>query len=87
MSRRGARSRTERRHMQELTAELVANVWKTVRSVGDAVGAGETIVILESMKMEIPVEATDAGTVVELRVAEGDIVQEGDVIAVVEPSN
>lgn len=69
--------------MQELTAELVANVWKTLRSVGDTVEAGESVVILESMKMEIPVEATRAGTVVELRVEEGDIVQEGDVVAVV----
>jgi len=71
--------------MQELTAELVANVWKTVKSVGDTVAPGEPIVILESMKMEIPVEAETAGRLVELRVSEGDIVQEGDVVAVVSP--
>jgi acetyl-CoA carboxylase biotin carboxyl carrier protein len=70
--------------MQELKAELVAHVWKAVKSVGDSVEAGEAVVVLESMKMEIPVEARDGGTIVELRVAEGDIVQEGDVIAVVE---
>lgn len=70
--------------MQELKAELVANVWKAIKSVGDTVEAGEAVVVLESMKMEIPVEARDGGTIVELRVAEGDIVQEGDVIAVVQ---
>lgn len=68
----------------EVLAEMVANVWKVVVSPGDEVQAGETICILESMKMEIPVEATAAGTVSEVRVSEGGVVQEGDVIAVIE---
>ncbi len=67
----------------EVRAEMVANVWKVVVSQGDSVDEGDTLVILESMKMEIPVVAEGAGTVQELRVAEGDVVQEGDVIAVI----
>jgi acetyl-CoA carboxylase biotin carboxyl carrier protein len=63
---------------------MVANVWKVVASQGDAVEDGDTLVILESMKMEIPVLAESAGTLTELRVAEGQVVQEGDVIAVIE---
>jgi acetyl-CoA carboxylase biotin carboxyl carrier protein len=70
--------------MAELRAEMVANVWKVVASQGDAVADGDTIVILESMKMEIPVLAESAGTLTELRVSEGQVVQEGDVIAVIE---
>jgi acetyl-CoA carboxylase biotin carboxyl carrier protein len=65
-------------------AEMVANVWRVLVSAGSDVEAGETLVILESMKMEIPVESPLAGTVVEMRVREGGVVQEGDVIAVVE---
>ncbi len=68
---------------EEVRAEMVANVWKIVVSEGDTVEDGDTLVILESMKMEIPVIAEAAGTVQELRVAEGDVVQEGDVIAVI----
>ena len=66
---------------EEIRAEMVANVWKVVASAGDSVAAGDTIVILESMKMEIPVLAEGAGTLVELAVNEGDVVQEGDLIA------
>ena len=68
---------------EEVRAEMVANVWKVVVAQGDAVADGDTLVILESMKMEIPVLAESAGTVQELRVNEGDVVQEGDVIAVI----
>lgn len=68
---------------EEVLAEMVANVWKVLASSGDKVEEGDTICILESMKMEIPVEATASGTVTELRVVEGAIVQEGDVIAVI----
>jgi acetyl-CoA carboxylase biotin carboxyl carrier protein len=68
---------------EEVRAEMVANVWKIVVTAGDAVEDGDTLVILESMKMEIPVIAEGAGTVTELRVSEGDVVQEGDVIAVI----
>jgi len=70
--------------MAEVVAEMVANVWKVVVAAGDSVSEGDPLVILESMKMEIPVEAPVAGTVKELRVEEGGVVQEGDVIAVVE---
>jgi acetyl-CoA carboxylase biotin carboxyl carrier protein len=68
----------------EVLSEMVANVWKVVVSAGDAVDAGDPLVILESMKMEIPVEAPEGGTVREVRVEEGGVVQEGDVIAVIE---
>ena len=68
---------------EEVRAEMVANVWKVVVAQGDSVEDGDTLVILESMKMEIPVLAESAGTVQELRVNEGDVVQEGDVIAVI----
>lgn len=67
----------------EVLAEMVANVWKVVVSEGDSVSEGDTICILESMKMEIPVEATATGTVSELNLKEGGVVQEGDVIAVI----
>jgi biotin carboxyl carrier protein len=68
---------------EEVRAEMVANVWKVVVSQGDTVADGDTLVILESMKMEIPVVAETSGTVTELKVAEGDVVQEGDLIAVI----
>jgi acetyl-CoA carboxylase biotin carboxyl carrier protein len=66
---------------EDIRAEMVANVWKVVAAAGDTVAAGDTIVILESMKMEIPVLAEDGGVVAELAVNEGDVVQEGDLIA------
>ncbi len=66
---------------EEIRAEMVANVWKVVAAAGDSVAAGDTLVILESMKMEIPVLTEDGGTVAELAVNEGDVVQEGDLIA------
>ena len=65
----------------EIRAEMVANVWKVVAARGDHVDDGDTLVILESMKMEIPVLAEAAGTVTAMHVAEGDVVQEGDLIA------
>jgi acetyl-CoA carboxylase biotin carboxyl carrier protein len=69
---------------QEVRAEMVANVWKVVVAAGDVVADGDTLVILESMKMEIPVLAEGSGTVSEVAVSEGDVVQEGDVLVVVE---
>ena len=68
----------------EIRAEMVANVWKVVAAKGDSVDDGDTLVILESMKMEIPVLVESAGVVVEIAVNEGDVVQEGDLIARVE---
>jgi acetyl-CoA carboxylase biotin carboxyl carrier protein len=70
--------------MSEVRAEMVGNVWKVVAAEGDDVADGDTLVILESMKMEIPVLAEDSGTLTRLAVAEGDVVQEGDLIAVIE---
>ena len=70
--------------MAEVRAEMVANVWKIVVAEGDRVEDGDTLVILESMKMEIPVLAEDSGVVAQLKVAEGDVIQEGDLIAVIE---
>jgi acetyl-CoA carboxylase biotin carboxyl carrier protein len=67
----------------EIRAEMVANVWKVVAKPGDTITEGDTLVILESMKMEIPVVAETDGTLAELAVNEGDVVQEGDLIAVI----
>ncbi|MDQ1584761.1 MAG: acetyl-CoA carboxylase biotin carboxyl carrier protein [Actinomycetota bacterium] len=69
---------------EEIRAEMVANVWKVVVAQGDSVESGDTLVILESMKMEIPVMSESDGTVAALHVSEGDVVQEGDIIAVIE---
>jgi acetyl-CoA carboxylase biotin carboxyl carrier protein len=68
----------------EVPAEIAANVWQVPASVGQIVAVGDTIAILESMKMEIPVEAPVAGTITEVRVAPNDQVNEGDVIAVID---
>jgi acetyl-CoA carboxylase biotin carboxyl carrier protein len=67
----------------EVRAEMVANVWKVVAIEGDQVEDGDTLVILESMKMEIPVLAEGGGTLTKLHVAEGDVIQEGDLIATI----
>jgi acetyl-CoA carboxylase biotin carboxyl carrier protein len=68
--------------MAEVKAHITGTVWKIEVAVGDAVGEGDVVAILESMKMEMPVEAESAGTVKEIKVAEGQPVSEGDVIAV-----
>ncbi|MDF2968004.1 MAG: Biotin carboxyl carrier protein [Nocardioidaceae bacterium] len=67
----------------EIAAEMVANVLTLVAEQGAVLEAGDTILILESMKMEIPVLTETKGTLVDLRVSVGDVVQEGDVLAVV----
>ena len=69
--------------MAEIRAEMVANVWKVVAAEGQQVHDGDTLVILESMKMEIPVLAEDSGVLTKLHVAEGDVIQEGDLIATI----
>ena len=66
----------------EVCAEMVANVVTIVVATDAAVAAGDTLLILESMKMEIPVLAETGGTVAESRVTEGDVVREGDVLVV-----
>lgn len=68
--------------MADVTAHITGTVWKIEVKVGQAVGAGETLVILESMKMEMPVEAADPGTVLEIRCKETQAVNEGDVLVV-----
>jgi acetyl-CoA carboxylase biotin carboxyl carrier protein len=69
---------------EEIHAEMVANVLKVVAQEGQSVGEGDTVVILESMKMEIPVLTETSGTLTKIAVKEGDVVQEHDLIAVVE---
>lgn len=66
----------------EILAEMVANVLSVAFEVGDSVAEGDTVVLLESMKMEIPVIAERSGTVSAVTVAPGDVVQEGDVLLV-----
>lgn len=70
--------------MVEVRAEMVANVAKIVVTEGSRVDEGDTLVLLESMKMEIPVLAEEPGVVSRIKVAEGDVIQEGDLIAVIE---
>lgn len=71
--------------MANLNVEAIVSgkVWKIEKQVGEAVEAGEPILILESMKMEIPIEAPAAGRVESLSVAEGDSVTEGQVLGAV----
>ena len=71
--------------MTEVRAEITANVWQVRTEVGAVVEEEQELVILESMKMEIPVVAPSAGTVVEIRVKPDDKVQEGDVVVVLDP--
>jgi acetyl-CoA carboxylase biotin carboxyl carrier protein len=70
--------------MAEVKAELVGNLWKIVTEVGQQVEEDDTLMILESMKMEIPITSPITGTVKEILVREGDVVQEGQTVAVVE---
>lgn len=70
--------------MVEVKAELVGNLWKIVVEVGQAVDEDDTLMIIESMKMEIPVTTPVAGTVLQILVAEGEVVQEGQTVAIVE---
>ena len=68
----------------EVAADVTGSVWKIVTQVGDQLAAGDTVMILESMKMEIPVIADDGGTLVELLVAEGESVSEGQTVAILD---
>ena len=70
--------------MPNIEAHITGNVWKIEVAVGDQVDEDDTVVILESMKMEIPVEAEDSGKVKEIRCEEGQSVNEGDVLVVLE---
>jgi acetyl-CoA carboxylase biotin carboxyl carrier protein len=66
---------------EEVRAEMVGNVMKVVAAPGDTLAAGDTLVLLESMKMEIPVVTEDGGVVRSITVTEGQVVQQGDLIA------
>ena len=70
--------------MADVEAHITGTVWKIEVGVGDEVDEGDTVVILESMKMEMPVEAEDEGTVKAITVAEGQAVSEGDTLVVLE---
>ena len=67
---------------EEIRAHITGVVFQIAAKAGDTVAAGDAVIVLESMKMEIPVEAPRAGAVKEIRVQEGQTVQEGDVVAV-----
>lgn len=66
--------------MAEIRADMVANVMEIYVAEGDKISVGDTVVLLESMKMEIPVISEVAGQIVRLAVTQGDVVQEGDLI-------
>jgi acetyl-CoA carboxylase biotin carboxyl carrier protein len=68
----------------DIEAHITGTVWKIEVEVGDEVSEGDTVVILESMKMEMPVEAEDEGTVKSISVSEGQAVSEGDTLVVLE---
>jgi len=69
-----------RERVSEIVAEMVANVMSVAVEPGDEVSAGDVVILLESMKMEIPVIAEDDGTVRAVKIAPADVVQEGDVL-------
>jgi acetyl-CoA carboxylase biotin carboxyl carrier protein len=71
-------------HLAEIEAHITGTVWKIEVSPGDTVDEGDTVVILESMKMEMPVEAEEPGTVKEINVEEGQAVSEGDTLVTLE---
>ena len=70
--------------MADIEAHITGTVWKVEVKVGDEVSDGDTVVILESMKMEMPVESVDVGVVKEVRCEEGQSVSEGDTLIVLE---
>ena len=70
--------------MAQVLAHITGTVWKVEKKVGDEVAEGDVIVILESMKMEMPIEASGGGTVREILVKEGQAVAEGQVVVIIE---
>jgi acetyl-CoA carboxylase biotin carboxyl carrier protein len=85
----GPRRRRRRRELLsglvvDVPAHITGVVWKIECAVGDAVAEGDVVVVLESMKMEMPVESEEAGTVAEIRCEEGQAVHEGDTLVVLE---
>jgi len=67
----------------EVEAQIAGSLWKIEKTVGDTVKTDDVIMIIESLKMEIPVEAPCAGTISEIRVAEGDSIEEGMILAMI----
>lgn len=65
----------------DVTSEMTGSIWKVLVEVGQRVEEGETLIIIEAMKMEIPVTVFDSGRVAEIMVKEGDMVKDGDVVA------
>lgn len=70
--------------MADVEAHITGTVWRVEVAVGDTIDEGDTVVVLESMKMEMPVEAEDPGVVKEIRCEEGQAVSEGDTLVVLE---
>ena len=70
--------------MKEITSNMAGNIWKILVNVGDDVEKEQEVVILESMKMEIPIEVEHSGKIIEIKLKEGDFVNEGDVIMTIE---
>ncbi len=68
----------------DVKTEITGNIWKIVAQVGDQLSEDDPIIIMESMKMEIPIMASEDGRLTEILVAEGDIVTEGSVVARIE---
>ena len=69
---------------EEIKAHITGVVFQVTARTGESIAAGDPVIVLESMKMEIPVEAPRAGTVKEIRVAEGQTVQEGEIVAIID---
>jgi biotin carboxyl carrier protein len=76
--------RYEEGNVTEVKAELVGNLWKIVVELGQVVEEDDTLMILESMKMEIPITSPTSGTVTDILVTEGEVVQEGQTVAIIE---
>lgn len=70
--------------MKEVKASMAGNVWKITVNEGDKIEEDQDVVILESMKMEIPISSENAGTIKEVKVSEGDFVNEGDTLVLIE---
>jgi biotin carboxyl carrier protein len=70
--------------MKQITANMAGSIWKILVKVGDEVKEEQEVIILESMKMEIPIEAGTSGKILEININEGDFVNEGDVLMTIE---
>ncbi len=78
----GSESREDR--VTEVEAQIAGNIWKIEKAVGETVAEEDVLIIIESMKMEIPVESPCGGRIAEIRVQEGDSVEEGAILAVID---